>query len=288
MAPRHTGSRDTGSVLNEPRLRNIAEDLTQVEGIVGVVLGGSRARGDHTPDSDVDLGLYYRPPLDLPELRNLARRLAGPRATLTVPGGWGPWVNGGGWLRVDDTSVDWLYRDLDRVHECWAAARSGRYTFHAQAGHPLGVPDFAYPGELALGVVLADPTGELDGLQHRTRRFPSALGKALIAGLWEADFMLQIAEKAVARADTAYVAGCLFRAVLLCAHALHGHAGRWLINEKGAVAATGRLPGAPDDFAERAHHVLTVLGREPGHLTAALRLASELLDDTRQTCQLLQ
>lgn len=34
--------------------------LGALPGIRAVVLGGSRARGTHRPDSDWDLGLYYR------------------------------------------------------------------------------------------------------------------------------------------------------------------------------------------------------------------------------------
>ncbi len=44
-----------------------------------------------------------------------------------------------------------------------------------------------------------------------------------------------------------YVAGCPFRAVELCAHAVHAHADLWLVNERGAVASAGRLAAAPDD-----------------------------------------
>lgn len=65
----------------------------------------------------------------------------------------------------------------------------------------------------------------------------------------------------------------------LCAHALHGHAGRWLVNEKGAVAAAGRLPGAPPDFAARARRVLASLGERPDELAAAVAAASELVAD---------
>lgn len=56
-----------------------------------MLLGGSRARGTHLDSSDVDLGLYYRPPLDVDALGTLARGLSGPDAAVTRPGGWGPW-----------------------------------------------------------------------------------------------------------------------------------------------------------------------------------------------------
>lgn len=98
-----------------------------------------------------------------------------------------------------------------------------------------------YVGEVALGVVLADPSGGITELQQAARRYPTRLRDALVAGLWEASFTIDIARKAVSRGDTAYVAGCLFRVIEVCAHALHGHAGHWLINEKGAVASAGRL-----------------------------------------------
>jgi len=271
-------------VLDEQRLQGLAAEIVEVEGVVGVALGGSRARGEHTPESDVDLGLYYRQPLSVEALRAVARRVVGPAAVLTDPGEWGPWVDGGGWLRIDGVAVDWIYRDLDRVRGCWADAQVGRYGFHAQPGHPLGILDFTYPGELALSVVLADPTGELTALQVELREYPPALSDALVAGLWEAGFLLDCAQKAVTRADSAYVSGCLFRAVLICAHALHGRAGRWLINEKGAVAAAGRLPGTPERFSERAQQVVARVGCEPGELAAAVRLASELLDATKDAC----
>lgn len=272
-------------VLSDDRLRELAGALVTVPGVVGVVLGGSRARGDHTPESDLDLGLCYVPPLDLVRLQQLARDVAGPSALVTAPGAWGPWVDGGGWLTVDGTAVDWIYRDLERVRGCWADALAGRYSFHAQTGHPLGVPDFAYPGELALGRVLADPTGTLSALQEQTRSYPPALGAALVDGLWEAGFLLELAAKAVSRADTAYVGGCLFRAVLLCAHAVHGRAGRWLVNEKGAVTAAGRLPGAPPMFAELGHAVLAAPARSAASLQAAIDLAADLLERTRSACR---
>lgn len=268
-------------MLDEERLRTLATRLVRVPGVLGVTLGGSRARGAHAPDSDVDLGLYYRPPLDVQRLGALAREVAGPDAAVTTPGEWGPWVDGGAWLRIDGVPVDWIYRDVDRVRAAWTDAEAGRFAWHAQIGHPLGVLDVAYVGELALAVVLADPTGELEDLG--TRPYPDALRPALVrSSLWEADFAVTIARKAVGRGDTVFVAGCLFRAFGLCAHALHAHAGRWLINEKGAVTTAGALPGAPPDFASRAHGLLGSLGT--GGLGAGLSTAADLVADVRRSC----
>jgi predicted nucleotidyltransferase len=273
--------------VDEPRLVELAERLVAVPGLVGVVLGGSRARGSHAPDSDTDLGLYYRGPLAVERLGALARDVAGRTAHVTEPGAWGPWVDGGAWLTIDGEHVDWIYRDIDRVERAWRDAQRGRYRFHAQTGHPLGVPDFAYPGELALGVILADPTGELASLRERTLIFPPALSEALVTGLWEADFLLRVARKAVGRADAAYVAGCLFRVIGVCAHALHGADRRWLINEKGAVASAAAIAGAPERFKERVDAVFAVVDGEPVHLTEALDAATDLVIETADACAMM-
>lgn len=85
--------------------------------------------------------------------------------------------------------------------------------------------------------------------------------------------------------NTAYVAGCLFRVVEVCALALNGHAGHWLINEKGGVASAGRLPEAPANFAERGHQILAHLGTTPGELSSAIALAANLVADTIDACK---
>jgi len=73
-------------VIDDEELRKLAQRLGEADGMIGVLLGGSRARGEHTPESDFDLGLYYRPPLDIDALQDLARDVAGPEASVTRPG----------------------------------------------------------------------------------------------------------------------------------------------------------------------------------------------------------
>ncbi len=263
--------------VDDDALVALAEQLVAVDGVVAVVLGGSRARGDHRPDSDIDLGLYYRGVPDVTALRALAARMADSPVEVTEPGGWGPWVDGGGWLTIQGWRVDWIYRDVDRVQRIWEDCQNGGYEVGAQAGHPLGFYSHAYPGEVALCRVLADPTGELTDLQARTSEYPPALGDALIEGLWEADFAVQLARYGAAGTDPTYAAGCLFRGIGVVCHAMHGHARRWLINEKGMVAAAGRLPDAPPAFAEQAHSLLASIGESPQQIAGTVSKAQALI-----------
>ncbi|WP_101255333.1 nucleotidyltransferase domain-containing protein [Streptomyces barkulensis] len=261
-------------------MRAIIEDmagrLAEVPGVVGVMLGGSRARGEHRPGSDWDLGVYYRGELDLAALR----ALAGPGVEVVGPGGWGPWVNGGAWLRVDGVAVDWILRDLDRVERVWADCREGRYEVGVQAGHPLGFWSPCYAGEVALGRVLADPSGELADLRCRTAVYPEPLREALTAAAWEAEFLVGAAAKGAAGADTLYVSLCLSRAVGVLVQAVFAEDRRWCLNEKGALAVAGTLPAAPAGFGPRVRRLLGAPGETSESLAATVAEARALVGET--------
>jgi hypothetical protein len=104
---------------SEELLGRVVAALAPVRGVCALVLGGSRGRGTYDELSDYDIGLYYRGTqgLDFDELDRAAASLddMGAAAAMTRFGGWGPWVNGGGWLRVGGVPVDILYRDIERV-----------------------------------------------------------------------------------------------------------------------------------------------------------------------------
>jgi predicted nucleotidyltransferase len=257
-------------------IEEMARRLAEVPGVVGVVLGGSRARGEHQPDSDWDLGVYYRGRLDLTALR----ALAGPEVDVAGPGDWGPWVNGGAWLRVDGVAVDWILRDLDRVEQVWAQCREGRYEVGIQAGHPLGFWSPCYAGEIALSQTLADPSGELTDFRQRNAIYPEPLRHSLIAGAWEAEFLIAAAMKGARRTDTLYVSLCLSRAVGVLVQAMFASDRKWCLNEKGALAVAESLPGAPADFGARVRDLLGALGGTAELLTATVTTARVLVDDT--------
>jgi hypothetical protein len=270
----------------ESLIATLAEAIRQVDGVKAVVLGGSRARGTHGPTSDVDLGIYYLPrqPLDLEALQAVATRFDDQRraGTLTPIGGWGPWINGGGWLKVNGLPVDFLYRDLEKagwvVEECLA----GRVELHYQPGHPLGFLSSMYMGELAVCRVLWEAgTGELTALKARTSPFPTRLRQALIDKFaWEIPFSLQTAAKAVERGDVVYAAGCCFRAAACMLQTLFALNGQYWLNEKGAVAQAEGFPVRPENLKARIEQAFSLLAADGARLREALDHLGSLSDET--------
>lgn len=266
-------------------LDRMAVELSRTPGVVGVVLGGSLARGDDLPSSDVDLGVYYEEGFDPRVLSPLASRWSGTHLEVGPPGSWGPWVDTGAWLNVDGTDIDWILRNLTRVDECWQKAERGQFAFHSQPGHPLGFLDVAYVGELALGQILTDPAGRLSTLQQQAQRYPPQLAASMVASVWEAGLLIDAAGKGARRGDTTYVGLCLSRALMVCAHALHARAGRWVTNEKGLVPAIARLPQAPEDFSARAAAIMSAMGADPDSLKDAVEIARELVQETERALE---
>ena len=57
-------------------IQSVAEKLSSLPYIEGIVLGGSRARGIHTEDSDIDIGIYYnQESFDLTAINQIATEL---------------------------------------------------------------------------------------------------------------------------------------------------------------------------------------------------------------------
>ncbi|MBB6097830.1 hypothetical protein HNR42_001253 [Deinobacterium chartae] len=282
-SPRPLTGTEAAELLD--RARTLARELSALAGVAAVTLGGSLARGTGHTDSNLDLGLYYDPaaPPDLGALRAWARARVDPplEARLTGYGGWGPWINGGGWLTIAGQRVDLLYRDLARVREAVDEALLGRLSHHHQPGHPFGFTPLIYLGELAEGQVLEERGGVLRAWRARLTPYPEALRRAVVGTyLWQAGFALDIAPKAAARGDAAYVAGCAYQCVMCLTVVLFALNGRHYLNEKGALRELRSFGRVPPGFAEEATALLGHLGSTPAELAVSLERLRAWLDWT--------
>jgi predicted nucleotidyltransferase len=268
----------------ESLIQDIAHEVQTVSGVKAVVLGGSRARGTNHSASDVDLGIYYdsRQPLNLSELAVVATKLDDEHRTelITPIGGWGPWINGGGWLRIQSVPVDFLYRDLDKLNTVINACINGQVEIFYQPGHPHGFLSSIYPGEIAICRPLWDPEGFIAGLKSKVLPYPIALQKAVIQKFaWEIDFSIGIAQKSIARADVTYAAGCCFRSVLCMLQVLFAMNKEHWLNEKGAVAIANHFKIKPANFQGRVGEIFALLHATPETIDRSVSMLKELNAD---------
>ena len=268
---------------------HVAGRLGSIEGVAAVALGGSMARREAHPDSDIDLGVYYRleNSPSVVDLRSLAEEIDDrhPKDAATNLGEWGPWINGGAWLQIRGQRVDWLYRDLDRVEEVFAECRAGRPSCHYQPGHPHGFHNHTYIGEAHYCCPLYDPDGELAALKEQTAQYPRPLKLVLIEKyLWEAHFALETSRKSAGRGDVFYVSGCAFRCVACLVQVLFALNEHYFVNEKGSVKAVSGFPSRPADFEEVVGEVLGGVGDDPSRLKGSVERLGMLVDEVRALC----
>jgi len=212
-----------GSLPESSVVEHLAARLAAVPGVVAVTLGGSRATGTATDDSDWDFGLYYRRTIDPADIAGL-----GWPGQVFAPGEWGRIVNGGAWLTVDGVRVHRVYRDLDEVLRWTAAAEEGRFEVHREVGYVAGIATYVLAGELALGRVLA---GDLPrpGFPGPLRAAAPPLWSRLAAGA------AHFAEAHARRGDRVGCLANLCQAVLAASQGRLAAAGAWALNEKGIV-----------------------------------------------------
>ena len=269
--------------------QNIAESLVNIDGVRAVVIGGSWARGGGDASSDLDLGIYYDPaqPPSLDALRSLAASLDDSDSgdVVTDFGGWGPWINGGGWLTIGGQRVDWLYRDFSRVREVFDACIAGKPAAYYQPGHPHAFHSAIYVGEVAICLPLADPFGEIAALKARATPYPPELRRAVMSSLWEAQFSLDTAHKSAARGDVLHVNGSLFRCAAVLVQVLFALNEQYCLNEKGALIQTEKFALRPPNFASRVQRILSHVGVAEAGLSASLATFEALVGETRALCE---
>ena len=148
-------------------------------------------------------------------------------------GGWGNWVNCGGWLTIDGRHVDIILRDFARVRAVVEASDRGEFSCHYQPGHPHAYVDVMYRGELASCKVLFAADEEFSALKRRAEVYPKPLKKAILDYFgFEMGFSCSFAENYAHIGDPCYIAGHVFRSLSAMHQAIFALNEKWLLNEK--------------------------------------------------------
>ena len=235
----------------------VAGRMAALPGVRAVTLGGSRAEGTHTADSDWDLAVYYRGAFDPDDLR-----AAGWSGEVSEVGGWGGGVfNGGAWLEIDGRHVDVHYRDLDVVEYELAEARCGRFHWEPLMFHLAGIPSYLVVAELAVNRVLRGALPRPDYPRPLRESAPPVWrGRAALTLRYTADAHAR-------RGRVTEVAGGLATAAMQTAHAVLAGRGTWVTNEKRLLERAG-LRGVDA--------IVAGLAPEPGALERAVAEAEAL------------
>jgi predicted nucleotidyltransferase len=263
--------------MNEIRiiLDKAVTALAAISGIEAVVLGGSRARGTHSSESDIDIGIYYdNAAFDLVSLNEAAQLLDdGHREDLIVPPGeWGKWVNGGGWLIIDGYHVDFILRDIKRVENVITECREGSISLHYQTGHPHAYINVMYMGELAICKILWDKQGIISARKSVAEQYPPKLKDAILSFFgFEAEFSLMFAESNAKKNDVYYVTAHIVRSISALNQVLFAANEEYCLNEKKAVGMIDSFKIHPLGYRDKVNSIFAAAGTDSTNACAQLK-----------------
>jgi predicted nucleotidyltransferase len=265
-------------------LDEIAAALAKVANVEAVALGGSHARGTHTPASDLDIGIFYREaaPFDIAAIRAVARALSANSVPIVTDfGDWGPFVNGGAWIDNPVCKVDFLYRNLDQLEQIVAAAERGEWSHSYDQQPPFGFRSATTLGEIHICKPLYDPKSVLAALKAAVAIYPSALKTRVVQDmLWIAEFSFLHARSFAEAGDVPNTVGCMTRIYHCFAQALYALNETYFLNDKRSSAEIETFAKKPADFSARASAILAAPGDNAGTLGTSLDQLKALFAET--------
>jgi predicted nucleotidyltransferase len=261
----------------------VGEKLSSLSYIECIVLGGSRARGTHTEDSDIDIGIYYHSEsFDLITINQLAAELDDEHRSnlIAPPGAWGNWVNGGGWLIIQGHHVDLILRDIKHVEQVMKDTNQGIVTANYQTGHPHGYISVMYRGELGISKILFARSDSFCELKKQAETYPSALQKGLTDFfMFEACFSLMFAKDNIDKDDISYVCGHCFRSISCLNQVLFAMNEEYCINEKKAVRMIGVFKIKPCGYKEKIDKIISLISSDVDSTRKGIDILEGLINE---------
>jgi predicted nucleotidyltransferase len=270
-------------------LDEITTELKGIPGIVGIVLGGSRARGTNHQDSDIDIGIYYNESegFKVSEIDKIATKLDDEHRINLVSslGEWGPWVNAGGWLVIQGYRVDFIFRDVKRVSKVIDDCLNGKISSNYQTGHPHAYLNSMYMGEVAICKILDDPKNKITELKEKTIPYSENLRNAIIGWyMFEASFSLMFAKSNIDKDDISYVCGHCFRSISSLNQVLFALNNEYCINEKKAVKMIDAFKSKPQNYKKRIDELITLISFNESNTRKGVEILEELVNEVKALC----
>ncbi len=242
-------------------VEQLTENLKQIDGMLAIAVGGSFARGNPSPTSDIDLGLYYRDdnPFGIDHIRALAEKVNDTEnPTVTGFGDWGKWVNGGAWLTINGQRVDFLYRSVDTLQTWIDRSKAGEIELDYYQQPATGFYSYIYLREIEICKLLFDPNNILVDLKKQIRPYPPKLKEKIRADFsWMADFTLYHAENASKRGDVYTLVGCLHRTVACIVQIVYANNEQYFLSDKAIIPECMGFDDVPTAFDERITNILS-------------------------------
>lgn len=266
-------------------ITEIIKELDGIPGIVGTVLGGSRARGTNHATSDIDIGIYYDESagFNVSDVNRAAAKLDDEHREnlVTSLGEWGAWINGGGWIIVQGYHVDLIFRDINRVEQVIDECLLGNVSTHYHTGHPHAYLNVMYMGEVSICKILDDKRNRIASLKSKTMPYPKPLKDAIIGYfMFEASFSLMFAKANADKDDISYVTGHCYRSISCLNQVLFALNEEYCINEKKAVRMIDGFDAKPKDYKIKIDKIITLLSANIDSTRLALEILQEIFSET--------
>lgn len=266
-------------------ITEIIKELDGIPGIVGTVLGGSRARGTNHATSDIDIGIYYDESagFNVSDVNRAAAKLDDEHREnlVTSLGEWGAWINGGGWIIVQGYHVDLIFRDINRVEQVIDKCLLGNVSTHYHTGHPHAYLNVMYMGEVSICKILDDKRNRIASLKSKTMPYPKPLKDAIIGYfMFEASFSLMFAKANADKDDISYVTGHCYRSISCLNQVLFALNEEYCINEKKAVRMIDGFDAKPKDYKIKIDKIITLLSANIDSTRLALEILQEIFSET--------